>query len=104
MEAIAVAMTLVLLPQEDKGQEEDKSTQGDEKDKGQGHLCHVLGLHPDQGLDQGQDTGKVDMMVRYRLLCVFCCALYMFCLIEVMVEGKKNTTCCLNSYLKGYKN
>lgn len=38
MEAIAVAMTLVLLPQEDKGQEEDKSTQGDEKDKGQGHL------------------------------------------------------------------
>lgn len=104
MEAIAVAMTLVLLPQEDKGQEEDKSTQGDEKDKGQGHLCHVLGLHPDQGLDQGQDTGKVDMMVRYRLLCVFCCTLYMFCLIEVMVEGKKNTTCCLNSYLKGYRN
>lgn len=71
MEAIAVAMTLVLLPQEDKGQEEDKSTQGEEKDKGQGHLCHVLGLHPDQGLDQGQDTGKVDMMVRYRLLCFF---------------------------------
>lgn len=64
MEAIAVAMILVLLPQEGKGQEEDKSTQGDEKDKGQGHLCLAQGLHPDQGLDQGQGTGKVDMMIK----------------------------------------
>lgn len=63
MVAITVAMMPVLLPQEDKGQEEGKSTQGDEKDKGQGHLCHVQGLHPDQGLDQGHDTGKVDMMI-----------------------------------------
>lgn len=60
-------MILVLLPQEGKGQEEDKSTQGDEKDKGQGHLCLAQGLHPDQGLDQGQGTGIVDMMVRYRI-------------------------------------
>lgn len=98
-------MILVLLPQEGKGQEEDKSTQGDEKDKGQGHLCLAQGLHPDQGLDQGQGTGKVDMMVRYRILAVndSCCALFMFCLIEVMVEGKKDFTCCLNSYLEGYR-
>lgn len=68
MEAIAVAM--ILLPQEGKGQEEDKSTQGDEKDKGQGHLCLAQGLHPDQGLDQGQGTGIVDMMVRYRIFAV----------------------------------
>lgn len=103
MEAIAVAM--ILLPQEGKGQEEDKSTQGDEKDKGQGHLCLAQGLRLDQGLDQGQGTGIVDMMVRYRILAFydFCCALFMFCLVEVMVEGKKDFTCCLNSYLKGYR-
>lgn len=102
MEAIAVAMILVLLPQEGKGQEEDKSTQGDEKDKGQGHLCLAQGLHPDQGLDQGQGTGIVDMMVRYRILAFndFCCALFMFCLVEVMVEGKKDFTCCLKVILK----
>ena len=67
MVAIAVAMTLFLLPQEVKGQGEDRNTQGDEKGKGQGHLCHVLGLHPDQGLVQGQDTESEGMMVRDRI-------------------------------------
>lgn len=74
-------MILVLLPQEGKGQEEDKSTQGDEKDKGQGHLCLAQGLHPDQGLDQGQGTGIVDMMVRYRILALMIFAVHYLCFV-----------------------
>lgn len=81
MEAIAVAM--ILLPQEGKGQEEDKSTQGDEKDKGQGHLCLAQGLRLDQGLDQGQGTGKVDMMVRYRILAFYD---FLLCIIYVLFD------------------
>lgn len=55
-------MILVLLPQEGKGQEEDKSTQGDEKDKGQGHLCLAQGLHPDRSRSRHRDSrydGKI---------------------------------------------
>lgn len=44
-------------------------------------------------------------MVRYRIFVLndFCCILFMFCLVEVMVEGKKDFICCLNSYFKGYR-